>query len=95
MTALLNNYYIYLVSIIVMLLIAYGYYYVIDKEIDKSKRNLDPVKHCKVYKANGCAHVDGFMCNMKTCNISVTVVISPTSIKTITPNPWGDIDYET
>lgn len=32
----------------------------------------DPVRHCPVYKdlENGsCAHVDGFLCDMKTCNI--------------------------
>jgi hypothetical protein len=32
----------------------------------------DPVRHCAVYKDidNGsCSHVDGFLCNMKTCNI--------------------------
>jgi hypothetical protein len=29
----------------------------------------DPVRHCDVYKAEGCAHVDGFLCDMKTCKI--------------------------
>jgi hypothetical protein len=29
----------------------------------------DPVRHCDVYKAEGCAHVDGFLCDMKTCGI--------------------------
>ena len=30
----------------------------------------DPVKHCPVYRDKengGCAHVDGFLCDMKTC----------------------------
>ena len=38
------------------------------KEIYKN----DPVKNCAVYKDidNGrCAHVDGFLCDMKTCII--------------------------
>lgn len=30
--------------------------------------NHDPVKHCPVYKSEGCAHVDGMFCNMSTCS---------------------------
>ena len=37
----------------------------------------DPVKHCNVYKTVGCAHVDGMHCDMKTCTISDTVVVTP------------------
>ena len=33
------------------------------------RRKDDPVKHCDVYKKEGCAHVDGMLCNMKTCDI--------------------------
>lgn len=29
----------------------------------------DPVRHCDVYKTSGCAHVDGFLCDMPTCDI--------------------------
>lgn len=29
----------------------------------------DPVKNCIVHKTEGCAHVDGFLCDMKTCDI--------------------------
>lgn len=29
----------------------------------------DPVKSCDVYKKEGCAHVDGPLCSMKTCEI--------------------------
>lgn len=32
-------------------------------------RKDDPIKHCNVYKKEGCAHVDGPLCNMKTCEI--------------------------
>ena len=29
----------------------------------------DPVYNCEVYKREGCAHVDGCFCGMKTCAI--------------------------
>lgn len=29
----------------------------------------DPVRHCNVYRAEGCSHVDGFLCDMETCDI--------------------------
>ena len=29
----------------------------------------DPVVHCEVYKKEGCAHVDGLLCDMPTCSI--------------------------
>jgi hypothetical protein len=28
----------------------------------------DPVKHCVVYKRFGCFHVDGMICDFKTCD---------------------------
>lgn len=39
----------------------------------------DPVRHCNVYKTVGCAHVDGMLCNMKTCDVKVSVQITPES----------------
>lgn len=27
----------------------------------------DPVRECEVYRQSGCAHVDGPLCDMKTC----------------------------
>ena len=27
----------------------------------------DPVKSCEIYKTRGCSHVDGILCDMKTC----------------------------
>ena len=27
----------------------------------------DPVKYCNYYKKYGCCHVDGFLCNVDTC----------------------------
>ena len=29
----------------------------------------DPVYHCLVYREIGCAHVDGYLCDMETCDI--------------------------
>ena len=40
-------------------------------KLKESYKN-DPVRHCAAYKDidNGsCAHVDGYLCNMRTCNI--------------------------
>lgn len=28
----------------------------------------DPVKHCPIYKKEGCAHVDGPLCDIDKCN---------------------------
>jgi len=33
--------------------------------------NNDPVCHCEVYKEIGCAHVDGYLCNMSDCDILI------------------------
>lgn len=41
----------------------------------------DPVKHCQVYRHAGCAHVDGMLCDMRTCTIKVTLKITPNDIK--------------
>jgi hypothetical protein len=27
----------------------------------------DPIRHCELYKYDGCAHVDGFLCEVETC----------------------------
>lgn len=29
----------------------------------------DPVKHCPVYKNEGCSHVDGYLCDYPSCSI--------------------------
>jgi hypothetical protein len=29
----------------------------------------DPVKHCDVYKEDGCSHVDGYLCDFEKCDI--------------------------
>ena len=48
-------------------------------EVCKEAEANDPVKHCQVYRTVGCTHVDGFHCDMKTCNIEVTVKVTPKS----------------
>lgn len=35
----------------------------------KNMVNNDPVKYCTVYKREGCAHVDGLLCNFPDCHI--------------------------
>lgn len=29
----------------------------------------DPIYNCKLYKEKGCSHVNGYLCNMKTCEM--------------------------
>lgn len=39
------------------------------KELLECFRIPDPVKHCEVYRAEGCSHVDSFLCKIKDCPI--------------------------
>jgi hypothetical protein len=32
-------------------------------------RKNDPVRFCEVYKESGCCHVDGPLCDMRTCSL--------------------------
>ena len=32
-------------------------------------RKNDPVQFCEVYKEDGCSHVDGPLCDMRTCSL--------------------------
>ena len=50
---------------------------------DWRKCTQDPVKHCMVYRAVGCAHVDGMLCNMRTCDIVVNISLTPNSVSEI------------
>ncbi len=36
-------------------------------DIYSAFKKYDPVKKCEVYRLEGCSHVDGFLCDMKTC----------------------------
>ena len=29
----------------------------------------DPIIHCELYKYDGCAHVDGYLCDFETCKM--------------------------
>lgn len=31
----------------------------------------DPVKHCSLYKEDGCSHVDGILCDFETCSMRI------------------------
>lgn len=35
------------------------------------KTSPDPVYNCELYKDKGCAHVDGFLCDVRTCEESI------------------------
>ena len=36
----------------------------------------DPLKYCRLYKEQGCSHVDGFLCNVDTCRERILHEIS-------------------
>lgn len=38
---------------------------------------MDPVKHCDLYKDEGCAHVDGFLCDFETCSMRLEYIGAP------------------
>jgi hypothetical protein len=46
----------------------------------QKKESCDPVKTCVTYKEHGCSHVDGFLCDPKTCkeykNVQPTKIYS-------------------
>ena len=37
----------------------------------------DPVKHCDLYKDEGCSHVDGFLCDFETCSMRLEYIGAP------------------
>lgn len=39
------------------------------KVFQPSSSKDDPVKHCEVYKDEGCSHVDGLLCDVEDCPI--------------------------
>jgi hypothetical protein len=34
---------------------------------DPTRSLRDPIRHCELYKYDGCSHVDGFLCRIETC----------------------------
>lgn len=46
-----------------------------DSDVQRLIENLekaimsDPVRYCEVYRDIGCTHVDGYLCDMNTCDI--------------------------
>ena len=53
------------------------------KQLLDDAKAADPVRHCKVYKLVGCCHVDGPLCDMRTCTIEVKVIVSPLGQKEV------------
>ena len=45
----------------------------------------DPVKQCNIYKRVGCSHVDGPLCNMKSCDIVIKEYTHGNSVVIIKP----------
>jgi len=43
----------------------------------------DPVRNCRVYRKLGCAHVDGMLCNLRTCDVVVHLEVSPSGMKEV------------
>lgn len=39
------------------------------RQLVKKFRANDPVYNCEVYLEEGCAHVDGYLCDIKSCTI--------------------------
>ncbi len=39
--------------------------------VDTEDYRDDPVKHCELYKKEGCSHVDGYLCDFKTCKMRI------------------------
>lgn len=50
------------------------------KKLEEKTKN-DPVIHCNVYRAFGCAHVDGPHCNIQKCKITVAAIVTPNEIQ--------------
>ena len=46
-----------------------------DEDVQRLIENLekaimsDPVRYCEEYRDIGCTHVDGYLCDMETCDI--------------------------
>jgi len=36
---------------------------------DRRLRKKDPVRSCELYKDEGCAHVDGYLCDFPNCDM--------------------------
>ena len=39
----------------------------------------DPI-NCQVHRKLGCSHIDGYLCDMRTCNIKEVVSITPYTV---------------
>ena len=74
-----------IIDSVVAIALGLGAFYILVDAIYSKYRKLppkpeippDPVKHCQVYRAVGCAHVDGPLCDMRTCDVDVIVQFRP------------------
>ena len=51
--------------------------------------NNDPVLYCLVYKEIGCTHVDGYLCDMETCDILSKYKCNKVQKSVVTDLPAG------
>lgn len=51
------------------------------------EKDMDPVRHCTVYRTVGCAHIDGYLCHMKTCEILRDYLEDPKKFEILHPAP--------
>jgi hypothetical protein len=54
-------------TIIISVLIIIGMYLLIKSLIINYRS--DPLYQCKVYRQQGCAHIDGYLCDYPKCDI--------------------------
>ena len=63
-----------------------------DEDVQRLIENLekallsDPVRYCQVYKEIGCAHVDGYLCDMETCDIRRKYLLEK-NLESLNPAP--------
>jgi hypothetical protein len=52
----------------------------------------DPIRHCELYKYDGCAHVDGFLCDGETCKMRLEYVRTKEKpMSPFEPHHWREI----
>ena len=63
-----------------------------DEDVKRLIENLekaimsDPVRYCEVYRDIGCAHVDGYLCDMETCDIRQKYLLEK-NLESLNPAP--------
>ena len=63
-----------------------------DEDVKRLIENLekaimsDPVRYCEVYRDIGCTHVDGYLCDMETCDIRRKFLLKK-NLESLNPAP--------